>query len=89
MEPTNPTASAAEPDGRPEPPPRLRYAVIACGRDWRVLSGRAQIGRFATRAEALAVAIGLTKQALAEGRHIELLAQPEGPDPGLYPLFSS
>ena len=70
-------------------PLTLRYAVIACGQEWRVVSGRAQIGHFETRVEALAVAINLTKEALAEGHEAELLAQPEGPDAEMRPLFSS
>ena len=52
-----------------------RYAVITRANEWRVLSGRAQIGRFNTRAEALAVALGLAKQSAAAGHGIELLAQ--------------
>jgi hypothetical protein len=75
------------PDAGAAPPLTLRYAVIAAGREWRVLSGRAQIGRFATRAEALVVAVGLTKQALQSGHQAELLAQQEGGDFSLQPMF--
>ena len=60
--------------------PLLRYAVIARADEWRVLSGRAQIGHFQTRAEAWAVAIGLAKQAAAAGCGVELLAQAEASD---------
>ena len=65
----------------------LRYAVIACAQGWRVLTGRAQIGRFASRAEAMTVAVGLTKAAVEAGHETELLAQDEGGDPTLNPLF--
>lgn len=81
--------SEAPPESAPSGASTLRYAVIACGQEWRVLSGRAQIGHFETRAEALALAINLTKAALAEGHEAELLAQPGGPDIVLLPLFST
>lgn len=90
MEPVYEKAGAEQ---DPQPcalaPSTLRYAVIACGEEWRVVSGRAQIGHFVTRAEALAVAINLTKEALAEGHEAELLAQPEGLDAEMRPLFTS
>jgi hypothetical protein len=65
----------------------LRYAVIVCGSEWRVLSGRSQIGRYASRAGAMAVAVNLTRQALEAGHAAELYAQDEGGDFLLHPLF--
>jgi hypothetical protein len=65
------------------------YAVIACGKEWRVASRRAQIGRFLSRAGALAVAVGLVKQAAAEGYKVVLLAHDEQGDTALQPMFHS
>ena len=65
------------------------YAVIACGKEWRVASRRAQIGRFLSRAGALAVAVGLIKQAAAEGHKVALLAQNEDGDASLHSMFHS
>ena len=69
------------------PEPLHRYAVIARADEWRVLSGRAQIGHFQTRAEALAVALGLAKQIAAAGCGIELLAQDTASDFHLAPVY--
>ena len=71
----------------PGPQPLHRYAVIARADGWRVLSGRAQIGRFQTRSEALAVALGLAKQIAAAGHGIELLAQDTADDFLLAPIY--
>jgi hypothetical protein len=70
-----------------DPQPLHRYAVIAQANEWRVLSGRAQIGRFQTRAEALAVALGLAKQIAAAGHGIELLAQDTASDFHLVSIY--
>jgi hypothetical protein len=90
--PTYAPGSANQPDRRD--PARAehhthRYAVIAASSGWRVVSGRRQIGQFACRADALAVAVNLTKQALAEGHDAELLAQPMDGDFSLRPLFAT
>ena len=71
----------------PDSQPLQRYAVIAQADGWRVLSGRARIGRFQTRAEALAVALGLAKQIAAGGRGIELLAQDTASDFDLTSIY--
>lgn len=68
-------------------PKLLRYAVIYSGSVWRVLSARAQIGRYPSRAEAMAVAVKLTRQALEAGQMSELYAQDEAGDFALHPLF--
>lgn len=65
------------------------YAVITTSHGWRVASRRAQIGRFFSRAAAMAVAVGLIKQAAAEGHKVALLAQDEDGDPALRPMFHS
>ncbi|MFC5342835.1 putative bifunctional diguanylate cyclase/phosphodiesterase [Brevundimonas staleyi] len=51
----------------------VRYAILLCGSDWRVVSERRQFGRFATRSAALQCAMGLAREAIASGCEVELL----------------
>jgi hypothetical protein len=66
---------------------KRRYAVIHCGRDWRVLTSAAQIGPFQDQTQAMSVATNLTAQALQEGHAAELYAQCEAYDFSLRPVF--
>lgn len=51
----------------------LRYAVLLCGKHWRVVSERRQFGRFATRSAAFQCALRLAREANASGAAVELL----------------
>lgn len=51
----------------------LRYAVLRCGDDWRVVSERRQFGRFETRSAAFQCALRLAREANASGLSVELL----------------
>jgi EAL domain-containing protein (putative c-di-GMP-specific phosphodiesterase class I) len=51
----------------------IRYAVLRCGEDWRVVSERRQFGRFETRSAAFQCALRLAREANASGRSVELL----------------
>ena len=77
------TSTAAEADDH------LSYAVISCGAEWRVLTGRRQFGHFHRRATAWAVAVELAKDAAAHGRPVELLLQGEESDFALNFVYRS
>ncbi|MFN3559820.1 MAG: putative bifunctional diguanylate cyclase/phosphodiesterase [Brevundimonas sp.] len=51
----------------------VRYAILLCGEDWRVVSERRQFGRFPTRAAAFQCAMRLAREANASGATVELL----------------
>jgi diguanylate cyclase (GGDEF)-like protein len=51
----------------------IRYAVLRCGDDWRVVSERRQFGRFDTRSAAFQCALRLAREANASGLSVELL----------------
>ena len=53
--------------------PIVRYAVLLCGADWRVVSERRPLGRFASRAAAIECALRLAREATASGARVELL----------------
>jgi hypothetical protein len=50
------------------------YAVLQIGDEWRVVCERRHIGHFDNREEALTIAAGLVRQALAAGCDAEILA---------------
>lgn len=58
----------ADGDGR-----LIRYAILLCGEDWRVVSERRQFGRFPNRAAAFQCAMRLAREANASGATVELL----------------
>ncbi|MDQ8028528.1 MAG: EAL domain-containing protein [Brevundimonas sp.] len=61
-------------DRQPEADGRLiRYAILLCGDDWRVVSERRQFGRFPNRAAAFQCAMRLAREANASGATVELL----------------
>ncbi len=51
----------------------VRYAILLCGGDWRVVSERRQFGRFPSRSAALQCALGLAREAMASGASVEIL----------------
>ena len=51
----------------------LRYAVMKCGDEWKVVSGRRRIGHFADAHAANSAASGLCRQALDAGHTVEML----------------
>jgi len=51
----------------------VRYAILLCGADWRVVSERRQLGRFVSRAAAFQCALRLAREANASGAAVELL----------------
>jgi hypothetical protein len=51
----------------------IRYAILLCGADWRVVSERRQFGRFQSRSAALQCALGLAREAMASGASVEIL----------------
>ncbi|WP_292037141.1 MULTISPECIES: putative bifunctional diguanylate cyclase/phosphodiesterase [unclassified Brevundimonas] len=51
----------------------IRYAVLRCGREWRVVSERRQLGHFGSRSAALQCALRLAREANASGAPVELL----------------
>lgn len=53
--------------------PVVRYAILLCGADWRVVSERRQFGRFVSRAAAYQCAMKLAREAIASGFSVELL----------------
>lgn len=53
--------------------PVVRYAILLCGTDWRVVSERRQFGRFVSRSAAYQCAMGLAREAVASGATVELL----------------
>ena len=53
--------------------PVVRYAILLCGTDWRVVSERRQFGRFASRAAAYQCAMKLAREAITSGASVELL----------------
>ena len=57
-----------------------RYAVIACGAEWRILTAQRQFGHFRRRASAWLVAVGLAKAAEEVGHPVELCLQGDDGD---------
>jgi EAL domain-containing protein (putative c-di-GMP-specific phosphodiesterase class I) len=70
-----PLASATSANPRT---PVVRYAVLLCGSDWRVVSERRQFGRFKTRSAAFQCALRLAQEASASGVTVELLHADSG-----------
>jgi diguanylate cyclase (GGDEF)-like protein len=61
---------------RPDPRPArdvVRYAVLLCGSEWRVVSERRQLGHFPSRAAAFQCALRLAREANASGLTVEIL----------------
>jgi diguanylate cyclase (GGDEF)-like protein len=56
----------------------VRYAVLRCGEDWRVVSERRQFGRFDTRAVAFQCALRLAREANMSGLSAEILQADAG-----------
>jgi diguanylate cyclase (GGDEF)-like protein len=56
----------------------VRYAVLLCDSDWRVVSERRQFGRFKTRSAAFQCALRLAQAASASGIAVELLHADSG-----------
>ncbi|RZI70685.1 MAG: EAL domain-containing protein [Pseudomonas sp.] len=56
----------------------VRYAVLLCGNDWRVVSERRQLGHFSTRSAAFQCALRLAREANASGSTVELLHTDDG-----------
>ena len=69
-------------------PAMVRYAVLLCGKDWRVISERRQLGRFETCHSALQCALGLAREAAGCGAAIELLYSGPGGELRTYGLPS-
>jgi len=55
----------------------LRYAVLQIGEEWRVVCQRRRIGHYATRTDAVRIGAALAREAVAEGRPVELMVQGE------------
>lgn len=51
----------------------VRYAVLQCGGEWRVVSERRQLRHFNNRSAALHCALRLAREANASGAQVELL----------------
>jgi diguanylate cyclase (GGDEF)-like protein len=58
--------------------PIVRYAVLRCGDDWRVVSERRQFGRFETRSAAFQCALRLAREANSSGLSAEILQADAG-----------
>lgn len=54
-----------------------RYAVIRCGEEWRIVSGRGRIGHFDDWNDAFAFCEKLARETVAAGHRVELLVQSE------------
>ena len=66
----------------------LRYAVVQCGPEWKVVGARRAMGHFADQNAAAAAGARLALQACAAGHSVEFLVQDEvgelkPQDPGL------
>ncbi len=55
--------------------PTLRYAVISCDGEWRVLSERRRIGHFPDCDAATVAGARLALEALSAGHEVEFLVQ--------------
>ena len=55
--------------------PTLRYAVVRCGDDWRVVDAAGRHGRFADPAQAAAHVGALAREAIGMGYEVEVLVQ--------------
>lgn len=53
----------------------MRYAVLRCGKDWRVVGERRRIGPFAERAAAVLSGARLAVEAERAGHTVEFLIQ--------------
>ncbi len=56
----------------------IRYAVLAVGSEWRVVSARRQIGHFATRGLAVEAALRFAQEAARSGCCVEILYADQG-----------
>jgi hypothetical protein len=56
----------------------IRYAVLAVGAEWRVVSARRQIGHFATRGLAVEAALRFAQEAARSGCCVEILYADQG-----------
>jgi diguanylate cyclase (GGDEF)-like protein len=63
----------AEADIAPVTTSPIRYAVLLCGTEWRVVSARRQLGHFKTWNAAFQCALRLAREANASGLEVELL----------------
>lgn len=54
---------------------KRRYAVLLCGTEWRVVSGRGRIGHFEVWDEAFAFCARLSREAVEAGHEVEFLVQ--------------
>ena len=72
----------------PVPATTQRYAIVACGAVWRVLSQRALLGHFQRRSEAWATAVRLAREAEEAGHSVQLLAQDEDGDFAIRLIYS-
>lgn len=86
---TWPALSPAEAVSSQGQRPVVRYAVLLCGEDWRVVSERRQLGRFPNRRAALHCALALAREAAMSGTEIELLYSGPGGELRSYRLPSS
>jgi hypothetical protein len=55
----------------------LRYAIISCDGEWRVLSQRRRIGHFNDVDAAIQAGARLALEAMSEGHEVEFLVQDE------------
>lgn len=74
VQPDAAPAAAHEPAGAAA----VRYAVLRCGGNWRVVSERRQFGRFGSRAAAFQCALRLSREANASGLSAEILQADAG-----------
>ena len=65
----------------------MRYAVLRCGDEWKIVSGERKIGHFVDREAATLAASGLCREAMKAGHTVELLTQ--NPSGELVPGVSS
>ena len=56
---------------------KLRYAVLRCGDDWRVVGGERRIGRYIDQTAAVAAGARLATEAARMGHEVEFLVQDE------------
>ena len=78
VEPDMADAAPLDPGGDATGAAIVRYAVLRCGEDWRVVSERRQFGRFDTRAAAFQCALRLAREANGSGLSAEILQADAG-----------
>ena len=55
----------------------LRYAVLLCDGEWRVVGGSRRIGHYADQESAVVAGARLAREAQATGHEVEFLVQGE------------